>query len=118
MCCVTVLRSAAVECLALKPCWVGERGMSWVMRLRISPSRILRGLHRRDIGLWEYGSVGDLDGFRIGAILSSFQMLGMLFCWIDRLKMSVRAPMATGRSCFRCLYVKQNTYKQLELGGS
>ena len=31
-------------------------------------------------------------------------MLGVVFCWIDRLKMPDRAPMATGSSCFRCLY--------------
>ena len=31
-------------------------------------------------------------------------MFGMVLYWIDRLKMSVRAPMATGLSCFRCLY--------------
>ena len=31
-------------------------------------------------------------------------MLGMVLYWIDRLNMSVRAPMATGPSCFRCLY--------------
>ena len=42
------------------------------------------------------GSVGDLDGCKIGIILPSFQMYGMVFCWIDRLKMSVRAPMTTG----------------------
>ena len=51
MCCVSVVRSVVVECLALKPCCVGERGMSGVMRFRMSPSSILRGLQRRDIGL-------------------------------------------------------------------
>ena len=35
MCCVSVVRSAVVECLALKPCWVGESGMSTVMRFRL-----------------------------------------------------------------------------------
>jgi len=45
MCCVVV------ECLARKPCCVGERGMSGVLRFRTSPSSILRGLQRRDIGL-------------------------------------------------------------------
>ena len=51
-----------------------------MMRFKMSPSRILRGLQRKDIGLWEDGSVGDLDGFRIGAILPSFQMLG--WCYV------------------------------------
>ena len=31
-------------------------------------------------------------------------MLGMVFCWMDRSKISVRTPMDTGPSCFRCLY--------------
>ena len=56
------------------------------------------------MGLWEDGSVGDLDGFRIGTILSSFQMSRMVFRCMDRLKMSVRALRATGPSSFRCLY--------------
>ena len=47
MCCVSVVRNNVVECLALKPCCVGERGMSGMMRFRMSPSRILRGLQRR-----------------------------------------------------------------------
>ena len=51
MCCVSVGRSVVEECLALKPCLVGGRGMSRVMRFRISLSRILRGMQRRDIGL-------------------------------------------------------------------
>ena len=42
MCCISVMTSV-VECLALKPCWVGERGMSGVICLRISLSRSLRG---------------------------------------------------------------------------
>ena len=45
-----------------------------------------------------------MDGFRIGTILPSFQKLGMKLCWIDRSKLSIRAPMATGPNCFRCLY--------------
>ena len=51
MCCVSVVRSVVVECLARKPCCVGERGMSGVMRFRMSPSSILRGFQRRVIGL-------------------------------------------------------------------
>ena len=45
-----------------------------------------------------------MDGFRIDIISPSFQMLGMVLCWIDRFNMSVRGPMATGPKCFRCLY--------------
>ena len=51
MCCVSVVRSVFVESLALKPCWVGQRGMSGKMRFRISHSRIVSELLRRDIGL-------------------------------------------------------------------
>jgi len=46
--------------------------------------------------------VGGLLGFRIGMILASFHMLGIVFCVIDRLKMSVRALMACGPKCLRC----------------
>ena len=51
MCCVSVMRNVASECLALKRCCVGERGMSGVIWLRISLSTILRGFQRTDIGL-------------------------------------------------------------------
>ena len=33
-----------------------------------------------------------------------FHMLGMVFCWMDRLNISVKALAATGPSCFICLY--------------
>ena len=39
--------------------------MTRVIWLRISLLSILRGLQRRDIGLKENDSVGDLDGFRV-----------------------------------------------------
>ena len=72
-----------------------------MMRFRISPSRILRGLQRRDIGLLQDGSVWDLDGFRIGIILPSFQMLGMLLCWMlcclyNRMLLEVRFTSLSG----------------------
>ena len=51
MYCVSVVRSVAVECKALKPCCVGGSGMSGVVVLRISLSRILMGLHNNEIGL-------------------------------------------------------------------
>ena len=41
----------------------------------------------------------------LGSILPSFKLLGMVFCWMDRLKMSNRALMTTGPSCSRCLCV-------------
>lgn len=46
--------------------------------------------------------MGDLLGFRIGIILASFHMLGILLDVSDRLKMSVRALMACGPKCFKC----------------
>ena len=51
MCSLSVVRSVVVECLALKKCYMGEKGMSEVILLRISLSRILRKLQRRDIFL-------------------------------------------------------------------
>ena len=77
---------ALCECCEKCCCRVSE-----VILLRINLSRILRGLQRRDIGLYDDGSVGDLDGFSIGTILPSFLMLGLVFCWVDRFKMSVGA---------------------------
>ena len=49
--CVSVVRSVVVECRALKPCCVGIRGMCGMIVLRISLSRILMGLHIKEIGL-------------------------------------------------------------------
>ena len=49
--CVSVGRSVVVECRALNPCCVGVRGMCGVILLRISLSRILMGLHNKEIGL-------------------------------------------------------------------
>lgn len=46
--------------------------------------------------------MGDLLGFRIGIILAVFQILGIMLCVMEWLKMSVRALMATGPKCFRC----------------
>ena len=78
--------------------------MSEVILLRISISRTLRRLQRRDNGLQEDGSIGDLDIFRIWTIFPRVRMLGMVFCLMDRLKKSFRARMTTGPTCFTCLY--------------
>ena len=40
--------------------------------------------------------MGDLLGFRMGMILASFQMLGMLLVLSEKLKMSARALKACG----------------------
>ena len=71
--------------------------MCGVMLFRSSFPSILEGLQRREIGLW-----GVLLGFRMGMILASFQMLGMLLVVSERLKMSVRALMACRPICLRC----------------
>ena len=76
--------------------------MCGVMFVRISLSSILTGLGRRDIGLYEAGSVGVLLGLSIGMILAVFQRLGILLLLTEKLKMEVRAPMATGPRCLRC----------------
>ena len=49
--CVSVVRSVMVECSALKPCCVGDKGMRGVIVLRISLSRTLMGLHNKEIRL-------------------------------------------------------------------
>jgi len=72
-----------VEWWALKPCCVGERGMCGVMFVRTSLSSILRGLHRREMGLEQAGSVGDLLGFKMVMVLPFLQMLGIELCTIE-----------------------------------
>ena len=81
---------------------VGERGMCGVMFVRTNLSSILRGLHSREMGLQEAGSVGDLFGFKKVMILPIFQILGIVLCNIEWLNMSVRTVMATGPRCFKC----------------
>ena len=90
MYCVSVVRDVVVECRTLMPCFVGERGICGVIVLRISLSRIMIGLHNKEIGLYGEASVGNLLGLRRGMILSFFRMCGMLLWTIVWLKMSVR----------------------------
>jgi len=47
--------------------------------------------------------VGGLLGFKIGMILANFQVLGILLFCSEKLKMSVKALMASGPRCLRCL---------------
>ena len=51
MYCVSVVRSLVVESRALKPCYVGDRGMCDVSVLIIRLSTVLMGLHNKEIGL-------------------------------------------------------------------
>ena len=102
MYCVSVVRSVVVGCRALKPCCVGDSGMCGVIVLRVSLSRILTGLHNKEIGLYDMGSVGVLFALSMAIILPFFHMFETLLCTIVWLKMSVRAPMATGPRCFKC----------------
>ena len=48
--------------------------------------------------------MGGLLGFRMGIIVESFQMFGIVLCCIEKLNMLVRALMACGPRCFRCKY--------------
>ena len=54
------VRGVVVDCRALKPCCVGDMGMCGVIVLRINLSRILIGLHNKEISLYDEGSVGIL----------------------------------------------------------
>lgn len=78
--CVRVVRSVVVEWCGLKPCCVGDSGMSELIWFRTSLSKIFEGLGRSEIGLYEAGSVGFLLGFRIGMMLACFQEVGMVLC--------------------------------------
>ena len=48
---VNVARSVVIESRALKPCFVGDKGVCGVIVLKISLSRILIGLQNKEIGL-------------------------------------------------------------------
>ena len=74
------------------------------MLLRTSLSSIFEGLQRREIGRYEAGSVGDLLGLSMGITLAVFQMLGMVLCCMEWLKMLVSALMACGPRCLRCMW--------------
>ena len=87
MYCVIVVRSVVVECRALKPSCVGDRGMCDVNVLRISLSRILIGFHKKEIGLYDQNSVGILLRLSMGEVLLLFQMCGVLFWTMVWLKM-------------------------------
>ena len=76
--CVRWVRSVDVECWDLKPCCEGESEICGEMLLRTNLSSILEGVLSSEIGLYEVSSVGGLLGFRIGIILASFQVLGIL----------------------------------------
>ena len=58
-----------------------------MVTLKTSTSNLFRGLQSKDIGPQDDGSVDELVGFRIGTILPNFRMLGIVFCWRERLKM-------------------------------
>ena len=72
MFCVGVARSVVVECRALKPCCVGDRGMCGVIVLRISISRIFIGLLNKELCLYDEGCVGILLCLGTGMILPFF----------------------------------------------
>ena len=55
--CVSVVRSVVVEYKPLERCCVGERGNCAEIVLRLSLSRILIGLHNKEIGQCDEGYV-------------------------------------------------------------
>ena len=57
-----------------------------MVTLRTSFSNLFRGLQSKDIGPQDVGSVDELVGFIIVTILLSFHMMGIVFCWRERLK--------------------------------
>ena len=57
-----------LECRALNPCCVGDRGMCGLIVLKISLSRIFTRLHNEEI----VSSVGILLGLSMGMILPIF----------------------------------------------
>lgn len=50
---------------------------------RIRRSRIFTGVQRREMGLYDAGSVGDFFGLRKGTILAVFQREGIWLCVIE-----------------------------------
>ena len=55
-----------VECEAMKPCCVGEKGMCVLIVLRISLQKFLTELHSNKSGLYDEGYVGVLFSFTMG----------------------------------------------------
>ena len=73
MYCVIAVRSIAIECWSLKPSCVGDRGLCCVNELRIGLLRIMTGLHKNEIELFDVGSVGSFFNFSIGMVLDFFR---------------------------------------------
>ena len=91
--CFIVVRLVVVECRALKPCCVDERGMCGVILLRISLSRILTGLHNNEIGVYNVGFVRVLFGLSMG-------MMPVRTPWLPAQGVS-----SVGRICHRGLWI-------------
>ena len=101
MCCVRLTCNVVVECWLLKPCCVCDRGICGCILLRISRSRILDEVHRREIGRKDAGSFGGLFGFSSGMIFANFHMFGILLCNHEWLNNAVRVAVAMGPKCFK-----------------
>jgi len=65
-------------------------------------SRILAIGERSEIGLYEEPIPGSLLGLRIGTILASFQMCGMVLLLSALVRSCLRYSMAIGPRCLRC----------------
>ena len=53
MYCVRVVMNVVVECRALKPCCVVDKGMCGVIVLRINLARIFIGLQNKEVDLYD-----------------------------------------------------------------
>lgn len=56
----------------------------------------------RDMGLYDVPFAAGLFGLRIGTILASFQICGIVFVFSELLYSFVRYVVASGPRCFRC----------------
>jgi len=75
--CVRVERYVIVECWGQKPCYDEASGMCGVICLRMSLSKILDMMQRREIGLYDDSSFGGLFGFKMGMMMVFFHMSGI-----------------------------------------
>ena len=75
--------------------------MSGEMRDRTSLSMTLEMQHRREMGRYEEGHPGGLEGLGMGMMCACLQILGIVLWSQDVLKRSVSAEMPCLPRCFR-----------------
>jgi len=77
MSCVRVDRCVVVECCGRNPGCEEASDMYGVISLRMSLSKILDIVQRREIGLYDDASFGGLLGFKMGMMIGLFHMSGI-----------------------------------------